>query len=175
MRGLMLTGPTGVGKSTAQRRLRDKHGFWAPRTCTTRVVDAAELDLLHVPEPDFLQSVRTGSIVFPAAFGSAWYGWKQEDFTLMRTADGRAVLNVRPYTALVLHATLDSFVPVWLTTNDEELARRRSSRQELRDIDLDLRMRREIQDREDLVYRPCFTHVCMADDTLINSLLALTP
>jgi guanylate kinase len=174
MRGLVLTGPTGVGKSTAQRRLRDEHGFWTPRTYTTRAVAATELDLLHVPEPDFLQSVRTGSIVFPAAFGSVWYGWKQEDFTFMRSADGRAVLNVRPYTALALQATLDSFASVWLTINDEELARRRSGRHEFRDTDLNLRTRREIQDREDLVYQPCFTHVCVADDTLIDSLLALT-
>lgn len=91
----------------------------------------------------------------------------------MRTADGRAVLNVRPYTALVLQATLDSFVPVWLTMNDEELARRRGGRHELRDTDLNLRARREIQDREDLVYKSCFAHVCAADDTLIDSLLAL--
>jgi hypothetical protein len=121
-----------------------------------------------------MQLVRTGGIVFPAAFGTAWYGWKEEDFAFMRAADGRAVLNVRPYTALVLQATLDGFVPVWLTMNDEELARRRGRRQELRDTDLSLRARREIQDREDLVYEPCFTHVCVADDTLIDSLLALT-
>jgi guanylate kinase len=174
MRGLVLTGPTGVGKSTAQRRLHDEHGFWTPRTCTTRAVTSAELDLLHVPEPDFLQSVRAGRIVFPATFGSAWYGWTQKDFSFMTTADGRAVLNVRPYTALVLQATLNSFVPVWLTINDEELARRRAGRHELRDTDLNLRTRRETQDREDLVYRPCFSHVCVADDTLIASLLAVT-
>jgi guanylate kinase len=171
MRGIVLTGQTGVGKSTAQRCLRVEHGFWTPRTCTTRAIAAEELDLFHVPEPDFLHSVRAGSIVLPAAFGSTWYGWKQEDFALMRMASSRVVLNVRPYTALVLQATLDGFVAVWLTTNDEELARRRASRQEVRDTDIDLRLRRENQDKEDLIYQPCFTHVCLANDTLIASLL----
>lgn len=175
MRGLLLTGPTGVGKSTAQLRLRSEHGFWTPRTCTTRGVGTADLDFDHVPEPEFLRRAKAGDIVLPARFGSAWYGWSREELSLLRSAPGRAALNVRPYTALILQAALDDCIGVWLTLDDEELAGRRAGRREARDIDFELRARREAQDKEDLTYKACFAHVFMADDTLIDRLLELAP
>lgn len=175
MRGLLLTGPTGVGKSTVQTRLRDDHGFWVPHTCTTRIVDSTDSDLLHVPEAEFLQAVHRGEIVVPACFGGIWYGWRNSDVKRMRTDDGRAVLNVRPYTALILQALLDEFTAVWLTLEPNELLRRRSGRQAPRDTNDRLRRQRESQDDDDLVYRPCFGHVYIADDDLLSKLLNLKP
>jgi guanylate kinase len=175
MRGLLLTGPTGVGKSTAQAVLREQHGFWVPRTCTTRTPEAGEPDLLHFPADRFLEAVRSGEIVLPASFGQEWYGWLTTDLNVLRQNDGRAVLNVRPYAALMLQALLPDFVAVWLTVDDQELSRRRSTRLAARDSDGALRQRRVTQDNDDLVYRPCFAHVYMADARLISNLLALIP
>lgn len=175
MRGLLLTGPTGVGKSTAQLVLHQQYGFWTPRTCTTRQVEAHESDFLHHSELDFLKAVRDSSIVLPASFGGEWYGWPAQDLHTLQHGSGRAVLNVRPYPALILQALLEDFTAVWLTVDDEELNRRRAGRLAVRDTNLQLRKERQTQDEADLVYRSCFGHVCTADDALVANLLALVP
>lgn len=175
MRGLLLTGPTGVGKSTAQTVLREQHGFWTPRTCTTRVVEPNEPEFLHFSEAEFLTAVRAGDVVLPASFGAEWYGWLRVDLTALQHRAGRAALNVRPYPALMLQALLSGFVAVWLTVDGAELTRRRARRRAARDTDQVLRQRRQAQDEEDLIYKPCFAHVRMADDLLVENLLDLVP
>lgn len=175
MRGLVLTGPTGVGKSTAQAVLHEHHGFWVPRTCTTRQAEVDESDLLRYSQSEFLEAVRTGKVVLPASFGGEWYGWLEEDLRALQQDDGRAVLNVRPYAALMLQGLLKNIIAVWLTLDDDELSRRRSGRFAARDINRRSRERRKTQDDSDLIYRHCFAHVRTADDTLIASLLELVP
>jgi len=128
VRGLLLTGPTGVGKSTAQAELHERHGFWMPRTCTTRRVESHESDLLHYSQPEFLDAVRAGKVALPASFGGKWYGWLAGDLHALQHGSGRAVLNVRPYPALILQALLEDFIAVWLTVDDDELSRRPSCR-----------------------------------------------
>lgn len=136
MRGLLLTGPTGVGKSTAQAELHERHGFWVPRTCTTRRVESHESDLLHYSQPEFLDAVRAGKVALPASFGGKWYGWLAGDLHALQHGSGRAVLNVRPYPALILQALLEGFIAVWLTVDDDELSRRRAERFAARDTNL---------------------------------------
>lgn len=173
VRALLITGPTGVGKSTAQEILRREHGFWVPRTCTTRPVEVHETDVVHFDESDFLAAVRGREVLLPAAFGSNWYGWFTADLQLLLTQPGRAAVNVRPYTALVLHALLPDSIAVWLTLDDDALAERRGARGQERDVDAVLRERRHAQDLEDNVYQPCFAHVIRADDSLLPALLEL--
>lgn len=175
MQGLLLTGPTGVGKSTAQAALREQHGFWVPRTCTTRSVEPDESDLIQVSEIDFLESTKAGKVVCPLSFGGEWYGWLKGDLYALQHHSGRAVLSVRPYPALILQALLDGFAAVWLTVDDSELLRRRAERMAARDTDESVLMRRQARDREDLVYKPCFAHVRTADVGLIASLLKIVP
>ena len=126
MRGLILTGPTGVGKSTAQSALQKLHGFWVPRTCTTRQIEAAEKkEMVPYSHDGFLEAVRAGSIVLPTSFGGQWYGWLAADLLALKYDSGQAVLNVRPYPALLLQGLLEDFRAVWLTLDQSELARRR--------------------------------------------------
>jgi guanylate kinase len=175
MRGLILTGPTGVGKSTAQSALREKHGFWVPRTCTTRLIEANELDLVPYSRNEFLEAVRARNVVLPTSFGGQWYGWLATDLDALRHDPGRAVLNVRPYPALLLQGLLENFCAVWLTLDEGELARRRTSRFADRDTNAELRQRRHTQDQSDLTYRECFAHVCVAGEALVVNLLGLVP
>lgn len=155
--------------------LCEHHGFWVPRTCTTRVVESHETDLLHFSSPDFLDSVRIYKVVLPAWFGGEWYGWLAEDLQKLQQDTGSAVLNVRPYPALILQALLKDFVGVWLTLDDGELSRRRAERLAPRDTDIQWRMNRQRQDDIDLIYKPCFAHVLEADDGLLANLLKLIP
>jgi guanylate kinase len=175
MRGLILSGPTAVGKSTAQATLREQHGFWAPRTCTTRQIEIHEPDLIQYSHDNFLGAVRACNIVLPTSFGGEWYGWLASDLKMLKHDPGRAVLNVRPYPALLLQGLLENFRAIWLTLDDAELARRRSGRSASRDIDPDLQQRRRAQDQSDSVYRECFSHVCIADEMLVVNLLGLVP
>jgi guanylate kinase len=175
MRGLILTGPTGVGKSTAQLTLKMAHGFWVPRTCTTRQVETDETDLVAYSEDTFLEAVRAQEIVLPTCFGGRWSGWLTTDLHALRQNPGRAVLNVRPYPALLLQALLSDFRAVWLTLDESELARRRSSRFADRDTDAEARKRRRMQDESDLIYRGCFSHIFVADEGLVGNLLGLVP
>jgi guanylate kinase len=175
MDGFLLTGPTGVGKSTVQEQLRDRHGFWVPRTCTTRYVEPSERDATQYEPDAFFAAVLAGEVVLPASFGDQWYGWRASDFRVLREEPGQAVLNVRPYTALALQPFLPSFVAVWLTIDEQELSRRKASRRATRDINRLAVAPRQAQDDQDLVYRPCFANVYMADDNVVSRLLALRP
>lgn len=173
MRGLILTGPTGVGKTTIQSRLCEQHGFWTPTTCTTRRVETSEHGLICVPEREFIEAVRAGRILLPAAFGGYWYGWPEEDVAALGSGRERAVMNVRPYPALLLQGVLHGLIAVWLTVDATELHRRRSTRHTSRDDDPLVRARREAQDMEDSVYMPCFSHTCIANEQAVANLLAL--
>ena len=154
--------------------LRGQCGFWVPPTYTTRGVERDDLDLIHVEQEAFLSDAKAGQIVLPASFGGVWYGWHKRDLDTMRDGDGRAVLNVRPYTALILEALLDGFVGVWLTIDDAELSVRRTVRGATRDTDAISRSLRDERDREDSVYQQCFENVLVAEDGLIQKLLELT-
>lgn len=174
MGGLVLTGPTGVGKSTAQRRLCEDFGFWTPRTRTTRQIAAAESEMLHVPEAVFLEQVRAQELLLPALFGENWYAWTRDDIAKLKAGEGQAVLNVRPYTALVLQGLCVDLAAVWLALPPLELSQRRASRGAARDKDESLRKVREAQDLDDSIYESCFSHVLRADDSLLDRLLALS-
>lgn len=174
MKGLLLTGPTGVGKSTLQATLRTEHGFWVPRTCTTRSVEADERDVTRFDDDVFLSAVRGGDIVLPAFFGGHWYGWLREDLDALSSRAQPAVLNVRPYAALMLCALAHNLVAVWLALEEGELQKRRAGRRAARDTDLTTRMRREAEDDNDLVYKPCFANIVTADESAIARLLELS-
>ena len=52
-------------------------------------------------------------------------------------ASGRAVLNVRPSTALTIAGLMPSLIPVWLWASEEVLTVRRTSRALARNLDQD--------------------------------------
>jgi guanylate kinase len=173
LRGLILTGPLGVGKSTAQRRLILDHGFWTPETVTTRSVDEDELRMTHRTEATFIEQVRVGELVMPTRFGSQWYAWLREEVAMIRGTGGTAVLNVRPSTALTLAALLPDLIPIWLWVNDQVLTERRSARTLSRDLDESYRRLRETADDEDRAYRPLFARRAEANASLVPRLLEM--
>lgn len=173
MPGLILTGPLGVGKTITQRRLVAEFGFWTPATYTTRQVEQHDVGFVHVSVEDFESGVADGRYVMPAWFGGAWYGWLTADLhRISNPTSGNVVLNVRPYTALLLAAFVPSLIPVWLWTDADELTRRRPGRGAVRDTDQTAH-EREAQDVEDQAYGSLFRIKVKVDESVIPSLLEL--
>ncbi|WSQ10355.1 hypothetical protein OG604_22810 [Streptomyces sp. NBC_01231] len=173
MRGLILTGPLGVGKTTAQRILIEQYDFWSPSEATTRKAEERESHLTTHSLDTFTALVKARKLAFPMEFAGNWYAWHSEDLTRMMNEPGKAVVNVRPYTALAMSAILPDMLPVWLWLPDEELMRRRLSRTDQRDRDESMRMRREVRDAEDAGYERMFDRRYQAQPDLIKNLLDL--
>jgi guanylate kinase len=155
VQGVLLSGSTGVGKTTLQDRLVSEHGAWTPRTYTTRQVAPHESGVEQLTADEFGERVRSLAIVLPHHFGGAWYGWPAEDLDRLRAPGRLAALNVRPYTALALAALIPDLLPVWLHEAAEVLSRRRAARAELRDTD-ELASLRLKADQDDIVYAALF-------------------
>lgn len=173
-KGLALAGALGVGKSYLQRELVTKHGFWTPRTITTRKVDKGEPQLQQVSPEQFKESVRAKRSVIPIAFAGTWYAWLCEDFKYFRATEGRmAILNVRPYTALLLSAMVEQMVPVWLWLPPEHLEERRASRGADRDHGR-LGQARETQDQAELDFQGFFPNRVVAGIDAVSELLRIS-
>jgi guanylate kinase len=174
VRGLIITGALGAGKTTAQDALVHRHGFWTPVTITTRPVDVNEQYARYVSLEAFRDGVVEHKYVLPAKFGGQWYAWSALDFTrLTEDRASRIVVNVRPYTALLLSALIRDMLPVWLWVEPDELVRRVSQRSAKRDVDPYIGVQREHQDTEDKAYEMFFQYRVRSDENMLPSLLRL--
>jgi hypothetical protein len=173
-RGLILTGALGAGKTTAQDILVREHGFWTPTTVTTRSVASDERYVVEVGVTDFTAGVIQRRYILPAKFGAHWYAWSASDFThVLEDRLSRAVVNVRPYTALLLSALIADMLPVWIWVDRDELSRRISHRGAARDAKPETSAERKRQDEEDRTYETLFHHKVQSDENLVGSLLRL--
>lgn len=172
MQGFAITGGLGAGKSTVQRRLAAEYGFWIPTTVTTRSVGSAEDELTAATSDEFSDQVRLGEVVFPHLFASHWYGWRVEDLERILRGPGLCVLNVRPYTALVVSALNPSVIPVWLAATPAVRALRLADRAEQRD-GVGWGDERAQRDSQDSAYEPLFRHRISSATDPIPELLSL--
>src|SRR3954468_4054541 len=100
--GLILSGLTGVGKSTLQDLLLER-GFWSPHLFTSREVDSTEASsTTHLDHDALVRGIHRETYVAPMIFAGQLNAWSDDDFARLRQDSSRAVLNARPYTALLL-------------------------------------------------------------------------
>ncbi len=177
MPGVIITGPLGVGKTTIQRELVEDFGFWTPTTVTTRLLENEEKYMRSVSADEFSSGVVNGHLLLPIIFANAMYAFEFNDFQRINgnsAQDDVVVLNVRPYTALVISAFVPSLVPIWLKVpDDEELERRRLDRNAIRDNSSN-GMLRNSQDHIDTTYSSFFKEtVAVNSDATIKILRLL--
>ena len=74
---LVVSGPSGVGKSTITNRLRTDHRFWISVSVTTRSIRTGEvdgIDYIFVDENEFNQMIKDNQFLEWADFAGSKYG-----------------------------------------------------------------------------------------------------
>jgi guanylate kinase len=92
---VVLSGPSGVGKSTVVRQLRAAHPeVWISVSATTRLPRPGEVDGVHyhfLNRSEFLRRARNGEFLEWAEFAGHLYGTPRDEVT-RRLAEGSSVL-----------------------------------------------------------------------------------
>jgi len=171
--GALLVGPSGSGKTWVQRRLVERHGFWAPLHVTTRVADQADFATGHVEPDEFFAAVASGELTAPMLFGGSWHAWAAADFARLCRGEDRAVTVCRPYEALLLHAVQPRLMPVWLAVPADVVAERLAARSAHRNVDPAAAAARSADDEEDDRYRPLFEHAVSTAGEALGEILGL--
>lgn len=161
--GLILSGLTGVGKSTLQQTLL-ANGCWTPLLLTSREVEPSEgRAIKHVPIQDLISEIKGGSVAAPVFFADNLYGWSTHEFERIRQRPAGCVLATRPYTALLLAAAIPGLIPVWLDIREDDRLERLRKRAAPRDLDARVTTLRLARDAEDVSYRDLFENRVSAD------------
>jgi guanylate kinase len=161
--GLILSGLTGVGKSTLQEALL-ANGCWTPLLLTSRKVEPSEGQAIkHVSREELLGQIKSGIVAAPVIFGDNLYGWPTNDFERIRNEPQGCIIATRPYTALLLAASIPRLIPVWLDLREEVRLERLHKRAAPRDLNPRISMLRLARDAEDADYRELF-EICVPAD-----------
>lgn len=130
---LVLSGPSGVGKTTITRRLRERFDGVFSVSATTRAPGPGERDGVdyHFVTPErFEQDLVAGCFLeYAQVFGRHWYGTPRAPVEAC-LAEGRLVmLDIDVQGALqVRHSMPEALLVFVLAPSDEELLRRLRSR-----------------------------------------------
>lgn len=134
-----------------------------PSVGTRAAEPATDFEFVNIARAQFETDCRNGSIVMPFFFAGNWYGYRQADWREARKAGGRSfVFNVRPYTGLLLAASLSYVIPVWLDLPTEVRQQRLATRRAVRDSGF---IERAALDDQEGVYKALYPNVIDTTDT----------
>lgn len=167
---VVLTGATGVGKSTLQARFASETGARVVTSVTTRAVEAGEVGVEYCSREEFEAGVMNQTLIAPIAFAEAMYAWLADEVRDLLNRPGvLGVATARPYTALLLSTMFRHCVAVRLTLDERSLQERRRERSAARDVERG--QLRAAADDLDEVYGSLFRYQVQADEQALCTIL----
>ncbi|HSJ28700.1 MAG TPA: guanylate kinase [Acidimicrobiia bacterium] len=165
---MVVSGPSGVGKSTVLDALRSDVEFGFSISATTRDPRPSEVDGVHyhfVNRDRFLEMIDGGELVEWAEYGGHLYGTPVESVRRARAESGIVVLDIELEGAKQVRAAFPDAVLVWIEpTSFEELERRLRSRGDTEEEAILRRLSRARRDMD--LAESVFDHILVNDDVV---------
>jgi guanylate kinase len=163
---VVVSGPSGVGKSTVLDALRSDVEFGFSISATTRDPRPTEVDGVHyhfVNRDRFLEMIDRGELVEWAEYGGHLYGTPVESVRRAREQSGIVVLDIELEGAKQVRAAFPDAVLVWIEpTSFEELERRLRARGDTDEEAIRRRLHRARRDMD--LAESVFDHILVNDD-----------
>jgi len=162
----VVSGPSGVGKSTLLRALRARLDYGFSVSATTRDPRPSEIDGVHyhfVNRDQFLQMIDDDLLVEWAEYGNNLYGTPVDSVRRARAESDVVVLDIDLEGAKQVRAVFEDAILVWIfPPSFDELEARLRSRGDTDTADIARRLERA---RRDMALAPSlFDHVVVNDD-----------
>ncbi|MEM7228067.1 MAG: guanylate kinase [Planctomycetota bacterium] len=130
---VVLSGPSGVGKTTIMKAIRDRFDAVFSVSATTRAATANEVDgvdYMFLAQDDFQQMVDDDAFLeFAQVFGKDWYGTPLAPIERALASGTMVILDIDVQGALqVRNKRADAFMMFILPPSEEELLRRLRAR-----------------------------------------------
>jgi guanylate kinase len=174
---IVVSGPSGVGKSTVLRALAEVLDFGFSVSATTREPRPDEVDGVHyhfVTRERFLEMIDSNDLVEWAEYGGNLYGTPLESVRRARADSPVVILDIELEGAKQLRGAFPDATLVWIAPPSfEELERRLRWRGDTNEAAIGRRLERA---RRDMALAPSlFDHVVVNDDVAdaVETLVAL--
>ena len=163
---LVLSGPSGVGKDSVLRQLKELGRNWHfTVTATTRTQRLGEddgIDYLFLDRDTFHQKVREGEFLECAEVYGNWYGVPRDQVSSALEMGKDVIIKADVQGAATIKGLVPDAIFIFLMPpSPEELERRLRDRKTETTPDLELRIRTAL---EELCQLPLFDYVVVNDD-----------
>ena len=163
---IVVSGPSGVGKSTVLRALRSDFDYGFSVSATTRDPRPSEVDGIHyhfVSRNRFHQMIEDNALVEWAEYGGHLYGTPVESVRRAREASQVVILDIELEGAKQVRASFPDADLIWIAPPSfEELERRLRHRGDTDEAAIAARLERA---RRDMAVAPSlFDHVVVNGD-----------
>lgn len=166
----MVSGPSGVGKSTVLDALADEIDFGFSVSATTRDPRPSEIDGVHyhfVSRDRFLEMIDGGELVEWAEYGGNLYGTPIESVRDARAGSDLVVLDIELEGAKQVKAIFPDAVLVWISPPSfAELESRLRARGDTDDVAIARRLDRA---RRDMALAPSLFHHVVVNDRVADA------